>query len=251
MQKLSVVIICKNSASVISNTLLSLEELTDDMVIYDNGSTDQTQEIIKHSAARLFVGDWEGYGKTKNKANALAKYDWVLSLDADEAIDEQLKKHLLQLELNNPAYVYKLRFKNFIGNRWIRFGAWRNDKHIRLFNRKQISWNDAAVHEMLNMPAGATIQTVQGYVLHHTADSIMEFEIKMRNYAKLNAEKYFRQGRKAGTLKKYFAAFFSFVKNYFFKLGFSDGMSGYDCARVIALYTFLKYKELNELNRKK
>lgn len=251
MQKLSVVIICKNSSAVISNTLLSLEGLTDDVVVYDNGSTDQTQEIIKQSAARLYEGAWEGFGKTKNKANVLAKYDWVLSLDADEAIDETLKKSLLLLDLRDPHKVYEFRFKNFIGNKWIRFGAWRNDKHIRLFNRKQVSWNDAAVHELLNRSAGAIIQTVQGYVLHHTAAGINEFEIKMRDYAKLNAVKYFQQGRKAGTVKKYFAAFFSFVRNYFLRAGFADGKAGFACARIIALYTFLKYNELNELNRKR
>lgn len=251
MQKLSVVIICKNSADVIGNTLASLKGLTDDIVVYDNGSTDQTKEIVKQNDALLIEGVWEGFGKTKNKANAFAKHDWVLSLDADEAIDEQLKNSLLFLHLDDINNVYKLRFKNFLGERWIRFGAWGNDRHIRLFNRKTIFWNNAEVHESLILPNAIEVLPVQGYVHHKTAASIHDFELKMQHYARLNAKKYFLAGKKSGKLNTYLAAVFSFIKNYFFKFGFLDGRAGYACARIIALYTFLKYKELNLLNRKK
>ena len=149
MQKLSVVIACKNAANVIGETLKSFAGLTDDILVYDNGSTDGTQEIVKNHGAKLVEGGWEGFGKTKNKANALATYDWILSLDADEAIDEDLKRNLLGLDLADELNVYEFRFKNFLGNKWLRFGEWGNDKHIRLFNRKKIKWNDAEVHESL------------------------------------------------------------------------------------------------------
>ena len=130
MQRLSVVIVCKNGAKVIGETIKSFTGLTDDILIYDNGSTDGTQDIVKQSNARLIEGNWEGFGKTKNKANALGKYDWILSLDADEAIDEELKKNLLKEELTDEKKVFEFKFKNFLGNKWLRFGEWGNDKHI-------------------------------------------------------------------------------------------------------------------------
>src|SRR6187549_4216196 len=99
MQKISIVIVCKNGATVISETIKSFSGLTDDILVYDNGSTDSTKEIVKQNNARLVDGSWEGFGKTKNKANALAKYDWILSLDADEAIDEELKENLMKQDL--------------------------------------------------------------------------------------------------------------------------------------------------------
>src|SRR6478752_2572762 len=102
MQKFSIVVICKNSADVIEAPLKSFIGVTDDIFVYDNGSTDNTQEIIKKYGANLFEGKWEGHGKTKNIANAKAKYDWILSLDSDEVIDEGLKKNLLQLDLSDP-----------------------------------------------------------------------------------------------------------------------------------------------------
>ena len=249
MQKLSVVIVCRNEAKVIEETIKSFSGLTDDVLVYDNGSTDGTQEIVKRTEAKLFEGSWEGFGKTKNKANTLAKYDWILSLDADEAIDDKLKKNLLDLDLSDELKVYEVRFKNFLGNKWLRFGEWGDDKHIRLFNRKKIKWNDADVHESLIFPAGTQIILLKGNVLHKTASGIEEYKQKMIRYASLNAKKYFKEGKKAGSLKMFSSAIFSFIKNYFFKLGFLDGSIGFYCARVNAYYTFLKYKKLNELTR--
>ena len=249
MQKLSVVIACRNGAQVISETIKSFSGLTDDILIYDNGSTDGTQHIVKQANARLIEGSWEGFGKTKNKANSLAKYGWILSLDADEAIDEVLKENLQRLDLSDELKVYQLKFKNFLGNKWLRFGEWGNDRHVRLFNRNKVKWNDAVVHESLQLPEQVKIISVPGYVLHRTASNIDEYEKKTRNYASLNAEKYFKQGKRSGELKMFFSAVFSFIKNYFFKLGFLDGVTGYHCARINAEYTFLKYKRLKELSQ--
>lgn len=251
MQNLSVVIICKNEADVIGATLKSFKGLTDDIVAYDNGSNDGTQEKVKLAGAKLYEGSWEGFGKTKNKANALARYNWILSLDADEAIDEELKNDLLQLELADESKVYELQFKNFLGNKWLRFGEWGNDKHIRLFNRKRVKWNEASVHEALEFPERYKTVSLKGSVFHKTAANASEYENKMRKYAELNAEVYFRRGKKDSNMKIYLSSAFSFLKNYFFKLGFLDGREGFDCARINALYTFLKYKKLNELNKTK
>jgi glycosyltransferase involved in cell wall biosynthesis len=250
MQKLSVVIVVKNGVAVIGETIKSFAGLTDDVLVYDNGSNDDTQEIVRKSKARLAEGAWEGFGKTKNKANELAKYDWILSLDADEAIDDELKQALLRLSFADEQTVYEIRFKNFLGDKWLRFGEWGDDKHTRLFNRQQVSWNDAAVHESLIFPAGVKKEMLKGFVLHKTAASAREYREKMKRYAALNAEKYFAQGRSAGWLRIIFSPVFSFVKNYFFKLGFLDGTAGFQCASISAGYTRLKYKALKKLSSK-
>src|SRR6188768_537061 len=208
MQRLSVVIVCKNGAKVIGETIKSFSSLTDDILVYDNGSTDGTKEIVKQSSARLVEGNWEGFGKTKNKANAMAKYDWILSLDADEAIDEELKENLLKQGLTDEMKVFEFKFKNFLGDKWLRYGEWGDDKHIRLFNRMKIKWNDADVHESLLLPTDVKIISVPGYVLHKTASNYSEYEKKMENYAALNAEKYFKQQKRAGSFKMFFSAAF-------------------------------------------
>ena len=240
MQQLSVVIVCKNGANVVGKTIESFSGLTDDVLVYDNGSTDGTQEIVRQTGAKLVEGSWDGFGRTKNKANTLAKYDWIFSLDADEAIDEELKKNLLQENLSDEMKVYKFRFKNLLGSKWLRFGEWGNDKHTMLFNRRKVKWNDAEVHESLLYPQGVKKAIVHGYVLHKTASSIYEYKNKMERYAGLKAEKYFKQGKKSGIFKNYFASIYCLVINYFLRLGFIDGITGYYCSKLTAQYTFIK-----------
>jgi len=247
MQSLSVVIICKNEAGIIGQTLQSLEGLCDDIIVYDNGSTDNTIELVKKFNVQLHAGNWEGFGKTKNKAIALAKHDWILSLDADEAVDETLKSSLLALQLSDEKVVYELKYKNFLGKKHLRYGEWGSDKHIRLFNRKTVSWDDAAVHEELVIPEFKKIMKLKGYVLHHTMADINDYASKMVRYAMLNAEKYHRLRIKSSFFKIRVAPGLTFFNYFILKLGFLDGYAGYVCARMTSWYTFLKYARLREL----
>lgn len=249
MQQLSVVIICKNEADIIGKTLQSLDGLSDDIIVYDNGSTDNTFEQIRKFNVQLQQGTWEGFGKTKNKAIALAKYDWILSLDADEAIDEELKRSLLALKITGENDVYEIKFKNFLGNKYLKYGEWGGDKHIRLFNRKKTNWNDASVHEELIMPPGMSVKKLKGFILHQTMKDMNDYAAKMVRYAMLNAEKYQQQGKRSSFFKIRIAPGLSFVHYFILKLGFLDGYAGYVCARMTAYYTFLKYARLRELNR--
>src|SRR5689334_17292458 len=118
MQKISAVIVCKNEEETIGACIASLHALTDDIVVLDNGSTDNTKQIVCKTGARLVESEWEGFGKTKRKAVALAKYDWVICLDADETIDEELKNNILQLSLANEMEVFEMKYKNFLGDKW-------------------------------------------------------------------------------------------------------------------------------------
>ncbi len=251
MQSLSVIIVCKNEAEIIGRILQSLEGLTDDIIVYDTGSTDATLEIVRLYQVSLHQGPWEGFGKTKQKSTVLAKYDWVLSLDADEAIDGELKNSLLALQLINEKIVYEMRYKNFFGDKHLKYGEWGNDKHIRLFNRKQVNWDATPVHEKLVIPAGTKIIRLPGYILHRTMKDIKDYAAKMVNYAIMNAEKYHRQGKKAFWFKIRLAPGFNFFMHYFIKLGFLDGHAGYICAKMTAHYTFLKYIRLKELEQQK
>ncbi len=248
---LSVVIITKNEAHIIGNTLQSLQGVSDNIVIVDNGSSDATISICRQYGAKVIETGWEGYGITKNKGIAAATNDWILSLDADEAIDEELKKQLAQLDLSNENLVYQLKYKNFFCNKWIRFGEWSGDKHIRLFNRNKVRWNDVAVHENLLIPEGIKIMRLSGNVLHYTVSNVDEYMKKTIQYAKLNAQKYFVLNKKADFFKLYIGPMFSFLKHYIFELGLLDGYEGYLIAKTTAWYSFMKYVYLRELTRAK
>jgi glycosyltransferase involved in cell wall biosynthesis len=245
-EKFSVVIVCKNEADIIGRVLDSVRSLTDDIIVYDNGSTDRTLEIVSRYPVQLHTGPWAGYGKTKQQAVNLARYDWVLSIDADEALDNDLQEELKSLSFTEGA-VYQIRFKNFLGDKCLRWGEWGHDKHIRIFNRRVVNWNEADIHEELVIPAGIKIKRLGGHILHYTMKDMSEYSRKVVHYALLNAEKYFRQGKKAGLIKRYVNPGFSFNKHYFFQLGFLDGWEGLVTAYMTSYYTFLKYARLHEL----
>ena len=247
---ISVVIITKNEAHIIGTTLQSLQGITDDIVIVDSGSTDTTLAIAQQFGAKIIETTWEGYGQNKNKGIAAAKYNWILNLDADEAIDDTLKSAIINLDFNNENAVYNFKFKNYFCNKWIRFGEWSGDKHIRLFNRNKIQWNTAAVHEGLTLQNTNTVILLPGNVLHYTTQHIDEYIDKTIEYAKLNAKKYHQQGKQAGFSKLYIAPGLTFIQHYILQLGFLDGREGFMIAKTTAWYTFLKYSFLKELNKK-
>ena len=246
----SIVVVCKNEAHVIRHLLDSAQTVTDDVVVYDNGSTDETIQLVQpYKNVQLHQGPWEGFGKTKQRATALAKWDWILSLDADEALDDVLQKELQQLALTDPTIAYNIPFKNFLGHKHIRWGEWGFDAHVRLFHRKEVHWNDAPVHEQLVFSKKSKIKKLHGHVLHRTVNNLEDYSRKVRQYALLNAEKYFAKGKQATFSKRYIAPRFTFLKFYIFQLGFLDGWEGLVCARMTAYYTFLKYARLHELHK--
>jgi glycosyltransferase involved in cell wall biosynthesis len=251
MKSFSIVIVCKNETDIIGSTLQSLVDLTDDIIVYDTGSTDGTQEKIRQYNVRLFEGDWEGYGNTKNKATQYAKYDWILSLDADETIDEPLRQSLWQCEPGSETIVYDLKRRNYYRNKYLKHGHWGRDHLIRFFNRRTVKWNDDAVHEKLLFPADVRIKKLKGFILHRSIKDLRDYSNKMVDYAMLGAEKYFKLGKKATWIKLYLSPGFTFFNHYILKLGFLDGYPGYLTAMMTSWYTFLKYARLKELWEKK
>lgn len=247
----SVVIICKNEAGIIGDTLQNLQGLTDDIIVYDNGSTDGTQQLVRQFPVHLYEGPWEGFGKTKNRANARARYDWILSLDADETIDKELQNALQTCNPDSDKEVFQLAFRNYLGKKPLHFGDWGRDYHVRLFNRKMVSWDESAVHESLVLPADSEIKKLSGHILHRTWRDLDDYKAKMLRYAALGAEKYFRQGKKSSWFKQHLSPAFAFLRSYILRLGFLDGHAGYQCAVMMAYYTKMKYQKLSALNKEK
>jgi glycosyltransferase involved in cell wall biosynthesis len=245
----SAVIITKNEAHIIGTTLASLQGVVNDIVIVDSGSTDETIDICKKFGALVIETGWDGYGANKNKGIDAAKNNWILNIDADEALDETLRQSVKQAHLQHDNTVYEFKFKNFFCGKHIRFGEWAGDKHVRLFNRNKVRWNSAAVHEALTIDSNTIAIQLKGYILHYTTKNLDEYITKTIAYAKLNAKKYFAQGKKAGFFKLRLAPAFNFFQHYVLRMGFLDGWEGYLIAKTTSWYTFLKYSFLKELWR--
>lgn len=249
-EKISVVIICKNVESTIAKAIGSALAITDDVVVADTGSTDSTVEIIKETKAKLYQFDWIGYGASKNKANLLAKNDWIFSLDADEVIDETLAESLRKVDLEDETVTGVVKRLSYIGPKPIRHGEWGNDKVVRLFNRKNAEWDVSPVHERLIQKRVGKAVTLRGVIHHFTAETVLSQKLKMEKYARLMAEKYFDKGKEAAWYKPYLSPAVSFLVNYLGKAGFLDGKEGFQLALANAWYTSRKYELLKQRQSK-
>ena len=244
MVPVSIVIITKNEATLIAHCLEMALLITDDIVVVDNGSTDETLNIVKQYGCRFYHKNWGGYGANKNKGIELARYNWILSIDADEVPDMELVLAFYDLDLRDPNIVYDIKFRSFFGKKLIRHGSWGRDHHLRLFNRTVVKWSEPEVHETLILPADIQVKKLTGNINHYSVQNINECNSKAVHYARLSAKQYMIGGKKATFSKLYFSAAFGFVKNYLFRLGFLDGAEGLNIALMIYKNTRLKYAYL-------
>lgn len=247
MVPISIVIITKNEAEVIGNTLHMLGLISDDIVIIDSGSTDGTQNIALAYGCRFYQNSWKGYGANKNIGIELAKYEWILSIDADEVPDMELVLALHDLKLDNAELVYDIKFRSHFGEKRIRFGSWGRGHHIRLFNRKLVKWSEQIVHETLIIPKQVKTRKISGYVDHYSVKDLRECNKKAILYAKLSAEKYFQSGKEASLSNLLISPVFSFFVGYLFLLGFLDGREGWNIAKGTFKNKWLKYHSLNRM----
>jgi glycosyltransferase involved in cell wall biosynthesis len=247
MVPVSVVIIAKNECGMIYRTIARARTITDDIVIIDSGSTDCTIPIASTNGCRIYQTGWDGYGANKNKGNLLARYNWILSLDADELIDDELIVALHRLDFDRTDIVYDIIFKNYFGKKRIRFGSWGRDHHIRLFNRMHVKWSDTPVHEVLLFSCKMVKKQLSGAIHHYSVKDRAECEQKGIYYAALSAQKYYGKGINYSLMKQYLSPLFGFIRNYIFLLGILDGREGWYIASNTAWHTWLKYQYLRRL----
>jgi glycosyltransferase involved in cell wall biosynthesis len=248
MPQLSVVIITFNEEKNIGRCLDSVKEIADDIVVVDSFSTDKTQNICEKQKVNFIQHQWEGYSASKNFANSQAKYDWILSLDADEALTEELKKSILKAKKNTELETYKFnRLTNYCG-KWIKHCGWYPDTKIRIFDRRIIQW-EGSIHEQLTA-SDETAILLKGDCLHYSYPSVEAHIQQTERFTTLSANDLFAKGKKANFIKLYLSPVLKFVKSYVFQLGILDGYYGFLICKISAYSTYLKYSKLNQLHKK-
>ncbi|MBC7903970.1 MAG: glycosyltransferase family 2 protein [Gemmatimonadaceae bacterium] len=249
MLHFSIVIVAKDAAHKIGRLLKSVEGLSDDIIVCDSGSSDDTMSIAREFGASVYSIQWKGYGKSKNRAVSYAKHDWVLSLDSDEKIDSELYNTLSTWKPEDDNTVYQVLWKNFFGERWIKHSDWGSDWKNRLFNKKIANWDDSVAHEDIISNQKLSYKKLSGYLEHYSFQHPDEYISKMMNSARLTAYKYHKQNKKSTVMHLVFSPAVCFIKSYLLRGGFLDGGKGWLIARTSAYYTYMKYQLLWKLNR--
>jgi glycosyltransferase involved in cell wall biosynthesis len=277
---LSVVIITHNEEANIGRALASVQSLVADgkgeIIVVDSGSTDRTVEIAKSFGAKVFVEEWKGYAAQKNSAIDKATGDYILSLDADEEVSDELAEQIKNTVTYRPA-VHKfvqtlpdgtrspifvngffMRRKNYFLGRWIKHGGFWPDHKLRLFRRGSGRLKETAVHETLEVkehrPAGVVISSrrLKGAIIHHSYPTLADYIDHMNRYSSLGAEMAMAKGHRGFSLFNIvLRPLATFIYNYFFRLGFLDGREGLLLHLYHAVYVSWKYAKAWELARKK
>lgn len=244
---LSVVIITQDAADVIGPCLASVA-FADEILIIDSGSQDNTMALATSQGARVVQQKWLGYGPQKRFAVTAARHDWVLCLDADERLSENLQKKIRQ-ELTAPRFfAYRFpRCNRFMG-RWLRHGEGYPDYQLRLFHRAHAQWRDDPIHE--GVESQSPIGTLSGDLLHESAQSLAQYLDKQNRYTTLQAQQMVAQGKRPGVTQLLLSPCIRFVKFYWFRLGFLDGLPGFIHIVIGCINSFMKYAKAREMEQK-
>ena len=249
--KISATIITLNEERNIERCIRSLKNVADEIIVLDSNSTDRTEEICLNHNVTFVKRDWEGYAASKNYLNTLASHDYILSMDADEAVDEKLAQEILQVKALKGQELYSVnRITNYCG-RWIKHGGWYPDVKTRLFPKEGCFWDGEFVHEELVYPKGLNIVQLKGHLSHYSYYSFKGHRERADKYSSLTAQKMNKAGKKASVLKPLFSGLARFVSMYFLKAGFMDGKMGFKIAQISAQSNVFKYQELRRLNQEK
>ncbi|WCE29839.1 glycosyltransferase family 2 protein [Vibrio sp. SCSIO 43137] len=243
---LAVALIVKNEADNLASCLESVSGWVDEIVILDSGSTDNTESVARKYTDKFYVNsDWPGFGQQRRIAQQYVDSDYVLWLDADERITPELKQSIQSAVNQNEANtVYKINRLSWVFGRYIKHCGWYPDRVVRLYPTKLTQYNDALVHEKVEVNDSMKVENLNGDAIHYTYNDLHHYLMKSAGYAKAWADQRESRGKKSSISTGLIHALSCFVKMYIVKAGFLDGKQGLLLSILSAHSTFIKYADL-------
>lgn len=242
---LSVVVITKNEALRLEDCLKSASWVND-LVVLDDFSIDSTTKIARKHTDRVYERRTDIEGRHRNYAYSLAKNEWVLSLDADERITDELREEiqgLLRKEIHHAAFTVPI--KAFIGDTWVRHGGWYPGRKVRLFKKDRFKYEEVKVHPRVFYEG--TCGHLKNPILHYSYRNFHEFIESLNRQTTLEAEKWFDEKRPIGLAKALRKTIDRFLRAYILKKGFLDGLIGLMFAMAAGLYQIFSYAKYQEM----
>lgn len=251
MIRISAAIITFNEELNLRRCLESLQKVADEIVVVDSLSTDSTTAIAAEFGAKVVAQPFLGYIEQKNFAISVCSNDWVLSLDADEALTDELTQSILEAKKDTNADAYTMsRLTSYCGQ-WIKHGGWYPDRKVRLFNRNKAQWAGINPHDKIALQKGTNCGLLKGDILHYSYKNLGEHIRQADKFSAIVAEDLFHRGKKTSLLKIIFKPCIRFIRDYIFKSGWMDGYYGFVIARISSHAVFLRETRLKEQHDKK
>ncbi len=246
LQNISVAVMVKNGKKHLRDVLRALGPFGE-VIVYDTGSKDSSLDIAQSfQNVKIVQASFVGFGPTRNMAAAAAKNDWILSIDFDEVVSQELIQAIINERLDSKA-VYSFYNHNHFNEKWIKWCGWHPERRIRLYNRTMARYSDDQLHESLIFD-GMRHVSFDAPVNHYPFTSISDFLAKMQLYSTLFAEQNCGK-RSSSPLKASMHGIYAFLKSYLFKRGFMGGYEGFLISAYNAHTAFYKYLKLYEANK--
>jgi len=251
MDKISVVIITLNEERNIGRCIQSVIDIADEVLVIDSLSADNTKQISESLGARVIEQSFLGHIEQKNFAKSQAAHDWVLSLDADEALSEQLKLSIKEQKASGLKGGYTMnRLTNYCG-KWIKHSGWYPDVKLRLFRKDDGAWTGVNPHDRYELASKAKATHLKGDLLHYSFYSMEEHRAQIEKFSDISSQAKFNKGIRSNWAKVMVKTVAKFFKSYILKRGFLDGYYGWVIAAYSAYATYLKYSKLLQIQRTK
>lgn len=247
---LSIVVITFNEERNIGRCLESVRDIADELVVVDSFSTDGTKAICMEHRARFIEHEFEGHIQQKNWAWKQASGDYVLSLDADEALTEELKESIAKVKAAPNHDGYSLNRLTYYCGHWVKYSGWYPDAKLRLFKKGEGAWGGVNPHDKFLMNEEQETPNLNGDLLHYSYYSKEDHFKQIEYFSGIAAKELFQSGKKVSTLTIWFKMLAQFVKNFILKRGFLDGKTGWLIATRSSYATLRKYSKLKELYEK-
>jgi len=249
--RLTVLIPCKDEERNIRACVESVRELADEILVADSGSTDGTLQLVRElGGCRIIEREFIGYSSFKNWAIPQAEHPWVLIVDADEQVTDELAAEIRKVLSGSPTLdAYSMRRRNYFLGCPIKHSGWGSSSITRLLRRDVCRYNDRSVHESIDVPS-EKVGSLGGKLLHYTCQDLGEYIARLNRYTTLSAQDMHAAGRRAGYFDLLLRPPLRFLELYVWRAGFLDGIAGGAVCMTSAFYTFMKYAKLWELNKK-
>lgn len=247
--KITANIITLNEEHNIKACIESLQDVCDEIIVVDSNSSDETVMIAESLGAKIVVQDYLGDGFQKNVVLKHATYEWILSIDADERLDEEMKESIKKVKnasVHPEAYSFKR--KNYIGDRWIKYCGWYPDECTRLYNKNATKFKELMGHSSVETK---DVKLLAGNIIHYSYKNYHDLLHKTNRFSSRGAKMLLEKNKKANGFSPFLHFMSAFFRKYFLQRGFMQGLDGLTISLTASINSYMKYAKLIEMRNSK
>jgi glycosyltransferase involved in cell wall biosynthesis len=245
--KITANIITLNEENNIKECINSLKEVCDEIIVVDSNSTDNTVAIAESLGAKVVLQNYLGDGPQKNVVLSHAKYEWILSIDADERLDTDMQEAIIKVKsTSNHPDAYSFKRKNYIGDRWIQHCGWYPDICTRLYNKNSCQFKNIIGHSSVE---AKDVVLLDGNIIHYSYKNYHDLLNKTNRFSTRGAKMLLEKNKKANGFSPFTHFMAAFFRKYFLQKGFLQGLDGLTISLTASINSYMKYAKLLEMKR--